>query len=211
MQGHETGVDPDRLRVPYEAVIFDMDGVVTDTASVHAAAWKRLFDEVLAARAPQAPPFDPDADYRRFVDGRTREDGVTAFLAARGIDLPRGGPNDPPGAETVSILAARKNRLFEEAIASNGVRAFPSTVALLGRLRRGGVRTAVVSASRNAADVLAAAHADELFDVRVDGGDAARLGLPGKPDPAMFVEAARRKGRVLDLRTGDPGRTAGRS
>src|SRR5205809_3170785 len=142
MQGHEAGINPDRarelsppgvatpssdpvsapLRVPFEAVIFDMDGVVTDTASVHAAAWKRLFDEVLAARDPRAAPFDPDVDYRRDVDGRTRGDGVAAFLAARGIDLARGGPDDPPGAETVWSLAARKNRLFEEAIASGGVR-----------------------------------------------------------------------------------------
>jgi beta-phosphoglucomutase family hydrolase len=208
MHGHEGAIDSDlrgehpfpeaaapgspAVRVPYEAVILDMDGVVTDTASVHAAAWKRLFDEVLPARDPQAVPFDPDIDYRRYVDGRTREDGVAAFLAARGIDLPRGGPDDPPGSWTVWSLAARKNRLFEEAIASGGVRAFPATIALLARLRAGGVRTAVVSASRNAADVLAAARADEFFDVRVDGGDAARLGLPGKPDPAMFVEAARR-------------------
>lgn len=186
------------VRLPYLAVIFDMDGVVTDTASVHAAAWKRLFDEFLAARSgaggsPLAP-FDPDVDYRRYVDGRSREDGVATFLAARGIDLPDGGPADPPGSQTVWALAARKNRLFEEVIASDGVRAFNSTVALLTRLRQGGIRTAVVSASRNAATVLAAAGVDELFDVRVDGEEAARLGLPGKPDPALFLEAARRLG-----------------
>lgn len=188
----------DSLRLPYLAVIFDMDGVVTDTASVHAAAWKRLFDEFLAARgaAEGGPvvPFDLDADYRRYVDGRNREDGVATFLAARGVDLPAGGPQDPPDAQTVWALAARKNRLFEEAIETEGVRPFPSSVALLDRLRRGGVRTAVVSASRNAAAVLAAAGVDGLFDVRVDGEDAARLGLSGKPDPALFVEAARRLG-----------------
>jgi beta-phosphoglucomutase family hydrolase len=195
---HEVAGLTGTIRQPYEAVIFDMDGVVTDTASVHAAAWKRLFDGFLASRdvASGAPivPFDADADYRRYVDGRSREDGVATFLAARGIELPPGGPADPPSSESVAALARRKNRLFEEAIAGEGVRAFPSTVALLTRLRRGGVLTAVVSASRNASAVLAAAGVDGLFDVRVDGDEAARLGLPGKPDPALFLEAARRLG-----------------
>ncbi len=188
--------DSNAVRLPFEAVIFDMDGVVTDTASVHAAAWKRLFDEFLAARASAGggplSPFDPHADYRRFVDGRNREDGVATFLAARGIELPIGGPSDPPGSQTVWALAARKNRLFEEVIASEGVRAFPSAVALITRLRRGGIRTAVVSASRNAAAVLAAAGVKALFDVQVDGQDAAHEGLPGKPDLATFLEACRR-------------------
>ena len=184
--------------LPYEAVILDMDGVVTDTASVHASAWKRLFDEFLgeissAGHSPVAP-FDSELDYRRYVDGRNREDGVATFLSARGIELPAGGPGDPPGSRTVWALAARKNRLFEEAIAKQGVRAYPSTVALLTRLRSGGVRTALVTASRNAAAVLAAAGIEDLFDVRVDGNDAAALGLPGKPDPAVFLEASRRLG-----------------
>jgi beta-phosphoglucomutase family hydrolase len=182
-----------------------MDGVVTDTASVHAAAWKRLFDEFLgsdeAALGRDVAPFDADSDYRRYVDGRSREDGVATFLAARGIDLPTGDPADPPGRPTIASLAARKNSLFEEAIATEGVRAFPSTVGLLVRLRRGGIPTAVVSASRNASAVLAAAQVDHLFDVRVDGDEAARLGIPGKPDPALFLEAARRLGV-------EPGRAA---
>jgi beta-phosphoglucomutase family hydrolase len=193
------------LRLPYEAVIFDMDGVVTDTASVHAAAWKHLFDEFLASHEAalgyDAAPFDADVDYRRYVDGRSREDGVATFLAARGIELPRGNPADPQGRGTVAALAARKNQLFEEAIATGGVRAFPSTVALLTRLRRGGIPTAVVSASRNASTVLAAAEVGHLFDVRVDGDEATRLGIPGKPDPALFLEAARRLGV-------EPGRAA---
>jgi beta-phosphoglucomutase family hydrolase len=186
------------IRLPYEAVILDMDGVITDTASVHAAAWKGLFDEFFASQgAPlgaQTAPFDADADYRRYVDGRSREDGVATFLAARGIELPAGSPTDPPGERTVAALAARKNQLFEQAIAAEGIRAFPSTVALLTRLRRGGIPTAVVSASRNASAVLASANVDHLFDVRVDGDDAARLRIPGKPDPALFLEAARRLG-----------------
>lgn len=188
---------PESLILPYDAVIFDMDGVVTDTASVHAAAWKRLFDEFLSSRVSgqSAPivPFDPDADYRQYVDGRSREDGVATFLRARGIELPLDGPGDPLGSPTVASLAARKNELFEAAIRT-GVRPFPSTIALLTRLRAGGIRTALVSASHNAQAVLVAAHADNLFDARVDGDDAERLHLPGKPDPALFTEASRRLG-----------------
>lgn len=180
----------------YRAAVLDMDGVVTDTASVHAAAWKQLFDEMLAARSADPAvddrPFD-DADYRRYVDGRSREDGVATFLAARGVHLPPGGPDDPADADTAWAAAARKNLLFLDRI-RDGVRPFPSSVALLRRLRAGGVRTALVSASRNAGAILAAASVSELFDVRVDGTDAATLGLPGKPDPAMFLEAARRLG-----------------
>lgn len=186
----------DTIRIPYDAVIFDMDGVVTDTASVHAAAWKRLFDEFLTGRvrADGSPvvPFDENLDYRRYVDGRTREDGVAAFLTARGIELPLGEPDDPPEQETVRGLAVRKNRFFKAAITRDGVRAFPSTIALIRRLRAGGVPVALVTASRNAADVLDAAGADDLFDARVDGNDAAALGFSGKPDPTSFLEAARR-------------------
>ncbi len=113
----------------YRAAVFDMDGVVTDTASVHAAAWKQLFDDVLTARSGElgvdARPFDADGDYRRYVDGRSREDGVATFLAARGVQLAAGGPDDPPGADTMWALGARKNRLFLERV-REGVRAFPS-------------------------------------------------------------------------------------
>ena len=185
---------------PQDAVIFDMDGVVTDTASVHAKAWKRLFDAVLAdqrARAgtTDAPlPFDADVDYRRYVDGRAREDGVAAFLAARRIDVPAGTPLDPPGSWTVHGLAARKNEIYRELLAEHGVRVFAGTVELLHRLRAGGVPVALVTASRNAGALLAAADLDGVFDVVVDGESAAEAGLPGKPDPATFVEAARRLG-----------------
>lgn len=188
----------DAARIPYDAVIFDMDGVVTDTASIHAHAWKQLFDELLTRHAKSEGAafvaFDENLDYRRYVDGRTREDGIATFLAARGIVLPLGDPGDPPERETLQGLAARKNHFFEDAIARDGIRAFPSTVALLGRLRSGGVRTALVTASRNADAVLGAAGVSSLFDARVDGEDAAALGLPGKPDPALFLEAARRLG-----------------
>lgn len=204
---------------PYDAVIFDMDGVVTDTASLHAAAWKELFDEVLARRSDVdgavAAPFDADDDYRRYVDGRTREDGVATFLASRGVHLPVGGPDDPPGSETIWVLATRKNERFRRLVAERGVRAFPSTVALLERLRAGGVRTALVSASRNAPELLAAAGVDSLFNSVVDGTEVDRLALAGKPDPAMFVEAARRLGvspaRAAVVEDSAAGVTAGRA
>jgi HAD superfamily hydrolase (TIGR01509 family) len=173
--------------------VFDTDGVVTDTARTHAAAWKSMFDPFLRRRSQ--PPFDVRADYLRHVDGRPRLDGVRVFLASRGISLPEGSPDDEPGAPTVHGLAASKDRLFLQQVERHGVAAFPSTVALVHELRRHGCRTAVVSASRNCAAVISAAGLSHLFDVRVDGNDAATLGLPGKPDPALFLEAARR----LDL------------
>jgi beta-phosphoglucomutase family hydrolase len=197
VEGVSSLIGPTGAAVRFLAMIFDLDGVVTDTARLHAAAWKQLFDEFLAAGAGpggQFEPFDVEADYRRYVDGRAREVGVAAFLASRGIHLPAGGPSDLPEAGTVWALAARKNRIFLELVAARGVRAFPAAVDLLGRLRTMGVATAVVPASRNAPQVLDAAGLTELFDVRIDGNDALALGLAGKPDPATFVEAARRLG-----------------
>ena len=187
-------------RGAYDAVILDMDGVVTQTASVHASAWKDLFDEVLPqlSTAP-VKPFDADADYRRYVDGRPREDGIRVFLASRGITLPEGvaahrvdEPIVQPGLlPTIASLAERKQALFDERLAANGTVPFADAVALLHRLRRQGVPTAVVTSSRNCVAVLTAAGLTGFFDVRVDGTDALRLSLPGKPDPAMFLEAAR--------------------
>ncbi len=181
-----------------QAVIFDMDGVVTDTASVHAAAWKRLFDGYLEERSRRTGepfvPFDADRDYRRFVDGKARYDGVRSFLGSRGISLPEGDPRDPPDRETVCGLGNRKNRLFLAHLREHGARAYPATVALVRELRARGVGTAVISASRNMEQVLRAAGVLELFDARVSGADADRLGLPGKPEPAVFLEAARRLG-----------------
>ncbi len=194
-----TGASP-----PYDAVIFDMDGVVTDTAAVHAAAWKKLFDAVLAdrrsglTRVPE--PFDVEADYRRYVDGRNREDGVAAFLTARGVGLATGTPDDPSDAWTVWGLAAHKNELFLALLAEHGVRVFEGTLDLLRRLRAGGVPVGLVTASRNADAMLASADLAALFSVVVDGTVAAARGLPGKPDPATFLEAARRLG-VAPART----------
>lgn len=180
----------------FAAVIFDLDGVITDTARVHAAAWKRLFDQELALRGPGEParPFDMD-DYRRYVDGRSPRDGVEAFLASRGIHLPSGRPDDSAGTPTAWGLANRKNALFLDALATEGLHVFQSSVEFVQQVRAAELATGVVTASRNRAQVLATAGIQALFDVHVDGLDAASLNLPGKPDPATFLEAAHR----LDL------------
>ena len=181
-----------------DAVIFDMDGVVTETATVHAAAWKRLFDELLEtwtrATGRSFAPFEPSSDYLRHVDGKNRYDGVQSFLVSRGIVLPWGEPGDPGDALTVCGLGNRKDHFFHEHLRANGARAYPSTVEVIRALRARGVGTGLVTASRNADEVLAAAGVADLFDQRVDGHVGAELQLPGKPDPAMFLEAARRLG-----------------
>jgi alpha,alpha-trehalase len=179
--------------------VLDTDGVITRTAEVHRAAWKQLFDEFLADPASPVPdpadrrPFD-DEDYLRHVDGRPRADGVANFLRSRGVDLPVGDRRDPPGAPTVWGLGNRKNATFLGELARHGVRIHESTVELVRALRDAGVRVAAVSASENQLAVLEAAGVVGLFDVRVDGVMARDLGLPGKPDPALFLEAARRIG-----------------
>ncbi|MEV6769507.1 HAD-IA family hydrolase [Nocardia sp. NPDC051030] len=185
----------------HDAVIFDMDGVVTDSASIHAAAWTELFNDFLAHR-PAVPgedhsPFTPD-DYLRWVDGKPRTRGTVDFLAARGISLPPGDPSDAPDADTVYALSSRKDRLFLARIARDGVPVFDSTVALIHRLQAAGLGTAIFSASRNCAEVLRAAGVGDLFKVRVDGVVAEELGLAGKPDPDMLLEAARRLGANPD-------------
>jgi alpha,alpha-trehalase len=180
-----------------EAVVFDTDGVLTDTASVHAAAWKRLFDEYLQQRrACASEPFRPftEADYLRFVDGRPCYDGVAGFLASRDTFLPSGSPADPPDRETICGLGNAKDRSFVAHLREHRATAFPSSVAFVRWLRDLRLRTAAVSASRNMVAVLASTGLRELFDSEVDGVEADRLGLAGKPDPALFLEAARRLG-----------------
>ena len=176
----------------YSAIIFDMDGVVTDTAEVHASAWKSLFDQELPRISDSQAPFDVEQDYRSFVDGRTREDGVRTFLAARGIALPEGDADDKPGQLTVNGLAAGKQEFLTAQLAQGGVQVFPDTLKLLRSLTKRQIPVALVTSSRNSEAVLDAAGITKLFPVRVDGTDAVRLMLAGKPDPAMFLEAARR-------------------
>ncbi|RKN11979.1 HAD family hydrolase [Streptomyces radicis] len=170
------------------AVVFDTDGVITDSAGVHAAAWKEAFDTVPGVD----PPFDAGEDYRRHVDGKSRLDGAAAFLAARGIDLPVGNPEDLPGTDSVCAVAARKEDFFVRRLGEGGVDVWPGTVRLLLALHDVGVRCAAVSSSRHARDLLARAGVRSLLQTVVDGNDMARLGLPGKPDPALFLEGARR-------------------
>jgi len=181
-----------------DAVIFDMDGVVTQTAIVHAAAWKKLFDAYLQKRSTKTGQafvaFDEAQDYERYVDGKNRYDGVRSFLESRGITLPQGTPDDPPGDATVCAMGNGKDAYFLEQVRHEGVRPYESTVALIRGLRSDGKGVGLVSASRNAEEVLTAAGVVDLFDARVDGVVAADLGLRGKPDPAMFLEAARRLG-----------------
>jgi trehalose 6-phosphate phosphatase len=172
----------------YRALLFDLDGVITRTATVHAAAWKRLFDEFLVPRG--SAPFDIATDYPRYVDGRPRYDAVASVLESRGIVLPWGSPSDSPAEDTACALGNAKNRLFTEELHRHGVEVFDDTVALIRAARRHGRRTAVVSASENCDDILRQADLLELFDATVTGRDLARLGLRGKPAPDTFLLAA---------------------
>ncbi len=205
----------DRRRV--DALLFDLDGVVTRTAVVHAAAWKRLFDELLRRRAAGEPwdPFDVERDYRTYVDGKPRLDGVRSFLQSRGLLLPEGTRDEGPEADTIHGLAERKNRYVLAHLAENGVQPYEGAVTLIREARARGFKTAVVSASENCAAVLAAAGVAELFDVRVDGTDIASLGLQGKPAPDTFLEAARRlgvePGRAVVFEDATAGVQAGRA
>lgn len=182
-------------RDDFDAAIFDLDGVLTDTARVHAAAWKEVFDSFLQRWAQQHglafQPFDIEADYLAYVDGRPRYDGVRSFLASRGINLPEGSEHDPEDANTGHALGERKTRLFRQAL-QQGIDPEPGAESLLKKLRQMGVGIAVASSSKNCSAILSAAGFDHLIDARVDGVDADELGLPGKPDPALFLEAARR-------------------
>jgi beta-phosphoglucomutase family hydrolase len=182
-----------QLGLPKEiqACLFDLDGVITKTAVVHAAAWKRTFDDFLRRRDGDGfRPFS-DADYDRYVDGLPRADGVRSFLASRGVDLPEGGPDDPPDEETVHGLGNRKNELLLELIRTDGVEAYDTTLRYIQAARAEGLLTAVVSSSANCQDVLRSIGAESLFDVRIDGVVAAERKLPGKPRPDTFLAAAR--------------------
>src|SRR5580765_5132205 len=186
-----TGVGlPDQIR----ACLFDLDGVLTQTAKVHAAAWKEMFDTYLRSRAgrtgDQFVAFDAHDDYDRYVDGMPRYDGVRTFLQSRGIELPEGDPNDPPGAETVCGLGNLKNEMVLKLIRENGVDAYEGSIRYVHAARDAGLNRAVVSSSANCKDVLVAAGIVDLFDQIVDGNVAQEQSLKGKPAPDTFLYAA---------------------
>jgi beta-phosphoglucomutase family hydrolase len=176
------------------ACLFDLDGVLTKTAKVHATAWKQMFDAFLRGRSEQTgEPFRPfmlPGDYATYVDGKLREDGVRAFLASRGVDLPEGSPADPPTAPTVHGLGTRKNLMVLELIRRDGVEVYEGSVRFVKAVRAAGLRRAVVSASKNCREVLIAAKVEALFEARVDGIIAQESHLRGKPAPDMFLAAA---------------------
>ena len=187
-----------KLPAGISACLFDMDGVLTETAKVHAAAWKRMFDEYLRERAERGgeefKPFDAVHDYAEYVDGKPRYDGVRSFLASRGIELAQGSPSDPPERETVDGLGNRKNKLVMKVIHDQGVEAYPGSVRLVRAVRDGGMKTAVVSSSTNCAEIIEAAGITDLFDARVDGNTLERERLEGKPAPDAYLAAARELG-----------------
>ncbi|GAA2751232.1 HAD family hydrolase [Amnibacterium kyonggiense] len=172
------------------AVLFDLDGVITPTAEVHMRAWSTMFTELLTQRGVQ-PPYT-DADYFAHLDGRPRYDGVASLLASRGIEVPWGDPDDPDDAETVCGIGNRKNAVFSALLAAEGIAAYPGSLAVLDRLGQLGIPVAIVSSSKNAVPVLAAANLGDRFPVIVDGVVAHDEGLPGKPAPDIFLEGARR-------------------
>lgn len=180
------------------ACLFDLDGVLTKTAVVHNAAWKEMFDAYLRERSRRTGepfvPFDPGRDYDEYVDGKPRADGTRSFLASRGIELPEGSDDDPPGAETIHGLGTRKNEIVLRRIREDGVEPYESSVRYVRAARDAGLRRAVVSSSANCRDVLVAAGIEDLFEARIDGVVAGREHLRGKPAPDTFLAAAQALG-----------------
>jgi beta-phosphoglucomutase family hydrolase len=186
---------PEKVR----ACLFDMDGVLTDTASVHTKAWKAMFDDYLSQRAQRTGdkfvPFDPAADYRTYVDGKKREDGVRSFLESRGIELPEGGPDDSGDAETIHGLGNRKNDMFQKVLDKDGVAVFDGSRRYLEAVAAAGMGIAVVSASANTPQVLKITGLDKFIQQRVDGNTLSEEHLPGKPAPDSFLRGA----QLLDV------------
>ena len=180
------------------ACLFDMDGVVTQTAVVHAAAWKEMFDDFLRQHAEKTGtafvPFDAHAEYDAYVDGKPRLDGTRSFLESRGIELPEGTPDDPPGTPTIHGLSNRKNDLVLAKLAAGGVQVYEGSVTYIHTVRQAGIRTAIVSSSANTKQILDSAGLAGLFDVRIDGLIAEERGLRGKPAPDTFLAAAEELG-----------------
>jgi beta-phosphoglucomutase family hydrolase len=185
---------PDAVR----GCLFDLDGVLTQTAKVHDAAWKEMFDEYLRDRSAKTGepfvPFDPVADYDTYVDGKPRADGTRSFLESRGIHLPEGSDDDPPDADTVHGLGNRKNEIVLRMIRKDGVEAYPGSVAYLRAVKEAGLPRAVVSSSANCKDVLAAAGIEDMFDARIDGVVAEQQHLRGKPAPDTYLAGAKALG-----------------
>jgi alpha,alpha-trehalase len=183
-------------RHQFDAMILDLDGVITHTAVTHATAWKQAFDELLDRRIDAGQtgfaPFDPQHDYYQYIDGKPRYDGARSFLESRGLSLPEGEPSDPPGYNAVCALGNRKNQIYQRLVEQGGVAVYDDAVERIRQWRQQGLKTAVVSSSRNCRRILEVAGLLGLFDERVDGNTADELGLEGKPAPDMFLEAARR-------------------
>lgn len=178
------------------ACLFDLDGVLTDTASVHTKAWTRMFDDYLRQRdGADYTPFDPVTDYRTYIDGKKREDGVRSFLTSRNITLPDGDPGDSPGSETVSGLGNRKNEMFQKTLHSDGVTVFDGSRRYLQAVSDAGLAVAVVSSSSNTEEVLALTGLDRFVDARVDGLTLRAENIPGKPAPDSFLRGA----QLLDV------------
>ena len=190
------GPGPTAVGLPprVSACLFDLDGVLTDTASVHAAAWKEMFDGFLRARAETLGepfvPFDIATDYPAYVDGKRRQDGTRSFLASRNIELPEGAPDDPPEADTISGLGTRKNNLVHEKIARDGVTVYPGSVRYLEAAKAAGLRIAVVSSSANTEEVLRVTGLDRFVEARIDAQVAISRDLKGKPAPDTFLAGA---------------------
>jgi len=178
-----------RVARPISAWLFDLDGVLTDTATLHDRAWKEVFDGYLSSLDPPARPFDA-RDYERFVDGKPHTEGVRDFLASRGIELPNGAPSDPPGSASVAGIARVKDAVYFELLASEGVNVFPDAIELLDRVQEAGTRSAVVTASEHCSEVLESAGLGGRFDVQVDGKITKSRGFRGKPSPDTYLYAA---------------------
>ena len=183
----------------YHGLIFDLDGVITQTAKVHARAWKKMFDQFLEKLSEEEgtdyKPLDIETDYPKYIDGIPRYDGVREFLKSRDIELPYGSPSDPPDNQTICGLGNRKNELFLETLEEQGAEVYGDTVTMIKKWRAAGLKTAVISSSKNCKPVLETARLLHLFDARVDGVISAELDIPGKPEPDIFIEAAVRLNR----------------
>jgi beta-phosphoglucomutase family hydrolase len=191
-RGAAPGAGSAVTRDRFDAVLFDLDGVLTSTATIHAHAWKTMFDEYLKSRDGSSfRPFDIASDYKQYVDGKPRYQGVRSFLTARGIELPEGDREDPPSDRSVSGLGNRKDLLVKQAIEAGQVESFDGSIAWVRQLREDGLRLAVVSSSRNCGPVLRAAGIAELFELRVDGETLIEAQLAGKPAPDSFLHAAK--------------------